>query len=167
LKGGKMKEKNLVEKVEEIYENLNSPNKKDRKKAMKIMRKAKVSRSKLKKGYIGVIKIEENGNASGEKSKIENFVYKLKKGDYHVSDGGEKLWWNGKHPFLIQPTWKLSPLDLRKKPEEKNETQGQKLVLATMKKDLITKKGTGNSIIWIVLLIVAAVIGYSLIKGGA
>lgn len=162
-----MEEKNLKEKVDILYEELSSPNKKKRKKAMRLMRKAKVSRSKLKKGYIGIIRIEENGNMSGEKVQVQDFVYKLKKGNYHYTDGGEKVWWNGKHPVLFQQTWKLFPVDFRKDPQERNETKGQKLVMATMKKDLITKKSGGSNIIWIVLLIIAAIVGYSVIKGGA
>ncbi len=161
-----MEEKNLVEKVNEVHKILTSNDKKKKKKVMRIMRKAKVSRSKKKKGYIGIIKIEENGNMSGEKVKVEDFVFKLKKGNYHVTDGGEKVWWNGKYPILFQPTWKLFPLDLRKQQGERNETNGQKLVLATMKKDLIKVKSSGGSLLWIVLLVVAAVVGYSLLKGG-
>lgn len=162
-----MTEKNLLELTKEVHEILTSDKSKEKRKALKLMRKAKVRRSKLKKGWIGIIKIEENGNMSGEKVKVEDFVYKLKKGNYHVTDGGEKVWWNGKHPVLFQPTWKLFPLDFRKEPHERNETNGQKLVLATMKKDLIkVKSKAGGALIWI-LIAVAGVIGYSLLKGGA
>ena len=162
-----MTEKNLLEQVSEIHDALTSQDKKKKKKVMKLMRKAKVRRSKLKKGYIGVIKIEENGNMSGEKVKVEDFVYKIKKGNYHVTDGGEKTWWNGKHPVIFQPTWKLFPLDFRKTEHERNETKGQKLVMATMKKDLIKVKTKGGGILIWILLAVVGVIGYSLIKGGA
>jgi len=157
--------KNLVEKVDELSNLLNKP-KKERKKVLKVIRKAKVTRSRKKKGYIGVIKITENGNISGEKVKISDFVYRFKKGNYHVTDGGEKLWWNGKYPILLQQTWKLNPIDLRKKEGEKNEVYGQKYVMARMMKDLIkTKSKSGNMIMWI-LLAVAAFIGYKLITGG-
>lgn len=159
-------EKNLVEKVNEIHDALNSPNKKIRKKKMKVMRKAKVNRSKKKKGFIGIIKIEENGNLSGEKVKVEDFTYKLKKGNYHATDGSEKVWWNGKFPVLFQPTWKLNPINFKRLEGEKNETYGQKYVMATMKKDLIkVKSKAGNLLIWIIVII-AGVVGYSLIKGG-
>lgn len=160
-------EKNLVEKVDEIYNELHSPNKKIRKKKMRIIRKAKVSRSKRKKGWIGIVKIEENGNMSGEKVKIEDFTYKLKKGNYHATNGQEKVWWNGKHPVLFQPTWRLNPLYLGKEIDDKNETYGQKYVMATMKKDLIkVKPKAGGFLIWIVLIIVA-IVGYSIFTGGA
>ena len=39
-------------------------------KDMKIIRKAKVKKRKIKKGWIGVLKIDENGNISGEKQKV-------------------------------------------------------------------------------------------------
>lgn len=162
-----MEEKNLLEKVDEVHDILTSKNRKNKSKTVKLMRKAKVRRSKLKKGYIGVIKIEENGNMSGEKVKVEDFVYKMKKGNYHVTDGGEKVWWNGKHPVIFQPTWKLFPLDFRKESHERNETKGQKLVMATMKKDLIKVKTKGGGVLIWVLLAVAGFIGYSLLKGGA
>lgn len=159
-----MEEKNLTEQVKEIHELLS---KADKKKNLKLMRKAKVRKSKLKKGWIGIIKVSENGNLSGEKVQIEDFAYQLKKGNYHASDGSEKVWWNGKHPVLIQPTWKINPLDLRKKDGEKNETYGQKYVMAKMMKDAIkVKSKAGNIIVW-VLIAIAAFVGYSLITGGA
>ncbi len=159
-------EKNLVEKVDEIYKVLTSENKVIKKKRIKAIRKAKVRKGKLKKGYIGVLKVEENGNISGEKTKIKDFVYKLKDGNYHSSDGSEKIWWEGKYPVIIQQTWKLNPLDLRKKEGEKNETYGQKLVMARMIKDaIIAKKSSGGVFIWIIILI-ALFIGYKVLSGG-
>lgn len=161
-----MEEKNLVEKVDELSKVLNPSNKKERRKSLRIIRKAKASKSRRKKGYIGIIKITENGNLSGERVKISDFTYKLKKGNYHVSNGEEKLWWNGKYPVLFQQTWKLNPINLRIKEGEKNETYGQKYVQARMIADTIKMKSkTGNLLIW-VLIIAAIFIGYKAITGG-
>lgn len=159
-----MDDKNLMQKVDELHGLLSNPN--EKKKSLKLMRKAKVKKAKLKKGWMGVIQINENGNLSGEKVKVEDFAYKVKKGNYHATDGSEKVWWNGKHPVLFQPTWRLNPIDLRKKEGEKNETYGQKYVMAKMMKDAIKiKQKAGSFLIWI-LVAVAGFVAYSLITGG-
>ena len=160
-----MEEKNLKEKVDETYDFIERV-KAGKIKKLKIPRKAKVSRSKMKKGYIGVLKIDENGNISGEKHKLSEGTYELDKtGTFHCSNASEILMWNGKHPVVIQPTWSKNPLDVRKlKPTQ--ETYGQKLIIAKMLKSvLVMKKSGGKALFWI-LGIIAAIVAYSLLSGG-
>lgn len=152
-----MEEKNLSlkEKVDTIFDllNENNPNNKIiRKKLLKIPRKAKVRRGKIKKGWIGILRIDENNNISGEKVKIKGSVFDLKSGTYHATEGSEILFWNGKFPVLVQETKKLNPMKFN---GGKNETYGQPYVMAKMLKDTIkTKgKGLGNIVIWIVVII--------------
>lgn len=163
------KEKNLIEKVNEaneIVEKIKSGEIKV--KGLKIPRKAKVGRNKIKKGWIGIIKIEENGNTSGEKQKVIDSTIRLKDGTYHATDGREKVLWNGKFPVIFQPTWRLNPINLRRKENELNETYGQKYVMARMMKDAIKVKGKGMSgLIWLVILGVGGYILYSMFTGGA
>ncbi|HDZ61019.1 MAG TPA: hypothetical protein ENH46_04905 [Candidatus Pacearchaeota archaeon] len=161
-----MEEKNLVEKVEEMENLLLSDNKKGKKKVIKLIRKAKVRKSKLKKGYIGILKISENGNISGEKVKINNFVYRLNEGNYHSTDGREKIWWNGRFPIFIQQTWKLNPINFFIKDGEKNETYGQSYVMARMIKDAIIMKAKSKGAIMWVILIIAAFVAYKIFTGG-
>jgi len=159
--------KNLSEKVDETYDFIRKVKEGQIKpRELKLPRKAKVRRSKLKKGWMGVLKIDENGNLSGEKVKISGNSFKDKEGYYHATDAREILFWNGKFPILIQQSEKINPINLRLKKEEKNETYGQKYVMAKMMKDaILVKKKAGSIIIWI-LVIVGAYIGYQAITGG-
>jgi len=120
----------------------------------------------LKKGWIGILKIEENGNISGEKAKIIGGAFKDNNGFYHATDSREVLFWNGKFPVMIQKSWKKNPSNLRLQEGESNETYGQKPIMAKMLGDTIKlKKKTGSLLIW-VLVIVGAYLGYQAITGG-
>ena len=134
-------------------------------KKLKQPRKSKVKKRGLKKGYIGILKIDENGNISGEKQVLSESSYKLNEGTYHASDGRELLMWDGKFPVLIQPTWKVNPINVRSM-SEKNETYGQAYVMAKMLKDAIkVKNKKGGLLIW-VLLGAAAIFGFNYLSGG-
>jgi hypothetical protein len=149
VKGGSMIEeiKPLRQEVNELKELVG----KGKVRKLKLSR-AKVKRGRLKKGWIGVLKIDENGNMSGTKTRIEGSAFNLGKGlndaNYHATDGREVLFWNGKFPVLIQPTWKLNPLKIRKESETENETYGQPYIQAKMLKDVIkVKKGGGKGLL--------------------
>ena len=143
----------LKEKVDMLYNALEEQKISEIKtKKIKIPRKAKAKKSKIKKGWIGVLKIDENGHISGEKQKVEGFTVTLKDGTYHASDGREILFWEGKFPVIIQPTWKENPLKIRKEEGEKNETYGQKYIKAKILRDTITvKKPKPNILIWLLV----------------
>jgi len=156
-------QKPLKEKVDELYDAWKNV----KTKKIKIPRKAKVRKRKIKKGWIGILKIDENGNISGEKQKIAGFTYKTKDGLYHTSDGREILFWQGKFPIVLQPSWMINPIEIRKDIKN-NETYGQPYVQARMMQDTIkTKKSFGKGLIWILII---GVIGYGIyyffIKGG-
>ena len=157
----------LKEKIDKIFEQMNpEQDSLTKKKRIKIPRKAKVRRGKIKKGWIGIIKIAENGNISGEKQKLIDSSIRLKDGTYHTSDGREVLFWEGKYPVLIQPTWKNNPIMI-KKDEEKNETYGQKYIRARMISDTIkVKKERAKALIWLIGLGIAGYIAYSVFLGG-
>lgn len=127
-------------------------------KKIKLPSRAKAKRGKIKKGWIGIISIDENGGIKGEKQKVEDSTIRLKDGSYHALDGEEILFWEGKFPVIIQPTWKLNPLKLRKKEGEKdeakaNQTYGQKYVMARMLGDTIKVKAKSMGIlIWALLI---------------
>lgn len=146
-------------------EQLLSQNFAEKPKKIKIPMKARVRRGKIKQGWIGILRVDENGNISGEKQKIEDTTIRLKDGTYHTTDGREILFWNGKFPIIIQPTWKLNPIKLRKEEGENNQTYGQKYIMARMLKDaIILKKKAGNIIIWIAI-IAAALFGINYFMG--
>jgi len=180
LKGGvKMKEINpiksdekndepkpLVEQIKELSNFKNQIESGDIKiKKLKIPRKAKVKKRKLKKGYIGIITIDENGNIHGEKQKVTGSSFKTKDGFYHATDRREILFWDGKFPVVIQPSWRNNPIMFDQE-ENKNETYGQPYIKAKMLRDTIKVKSGGGSIIIWILLAGAAIFGLNYLLGG-
>lgn len=156
-----MEEKTLKEKVDELYENNNRKNPKKRK--MK-PGKAKVSKSKMKKGYVAVMKIHENKNVDFEKVPIEESAYNLKEGTYHSLSGDDVFFYRGR-PLIIQPTIKKNPYNPL---EGYNETKGQKHIMNLMSKHSIKegKKLGGNWIIYL-LIVAGAIFGIKYLMGGA
>jgi hypothetical protein len=146
-----IKEPTLKEKVDTIYGMIDSSKKDNVKiKKIKIPRRAKVRKGKLKKGWIGVLRIDENGNISGEKQKIEGSVFREKEGIYHATNGKEILFWQGKFPIVIQESKSINPIIFN---NGENQTYGQKYIMARMLSDTIKmKKGGGAMIIWILVI---------------
>lgn len=162
-------QKSLKEKVDTSYEIADKIKKGlIKRKDLKLPKKGKVSKSKIKKGYIGIAKIQNNRNISFEKQLLRDHCFVTSDGTYHSTNGNEILFWNGKYPIVFQPTWKLNPISFKEEEDEKNETYGQKYVMAKMMKDAIKQKNKGNfgGIAWIIGIAIAAYIGYSLITGG-
>lgn len=159
-------EPTLNEMTKEIYEKLKNANPKDIKK-MKIFSKAKTNKSKIKKGWVGVLKVSENGSISGEKVKIEGSAFDTKDKITHASDGREVLFWDGKYPVLVQKSWKLNPENMNKN-NEKDETYGQPYVKAKMLFDVLKPKTKGNikTIVIIGIIAVAAYFIYTKFFGG-
>ena len=132
---------------------------------IKIPRKAKVRKGKIKKGWIGVIVIDENGNLSGQKQKVEDSVVRLKDKTYHAIDGSEVGLWEGKFPVMIQQTWKENPISV-KRGDDKNETYDQKYIMARMLGDTIKLKAQGAmGLLYVIGFCIAAYIGYMALTG--
>lgn len=159
--------KRLTEELEELREfKKNSISGEIKKKPLKIPRKAKVKGRKLKKGYVGIIKIDENGNMSGEKQKISGMAYKASDNLYHASDGREILFWEGKFPVMLQPSWRINPLKIDPT-KEKNETYGDNYKMAKMLGDSIKVKAKkGGILIWL-LIAGAGLFGINYLMGGS
>jgi len=154
----------LKDKVDMIFDTIQEQNQPKTKK-IKIPRKAKVKKGKIKKGWVGVIKVDENGNMLGEKQKIEGSAYRTSDGSYHAINGEEVLFWEGKFPVIIQPTFKKNPLNLKK---GDNETYGDKYIMARMINDATPRKKTisGSMIIWILLAIGGVYLLSTILGGG-
>lgn len=135
-------------------------------KKIRIPKKAKVKRRKLKQGWVGIIKVDENRNISGEKQKLLGGAFKDSDGVYHASDGREILFWEGKFPVVVQETWRTNPVQFNPK-EDKHETYGDKYKMAKMLADTIKvkSKGGGNIIIWL-LIAGGALVGINYLMGG-
>ena len=162
------KEPSLKEKTDEMYKIFKNLDDKEKKKLekeikkLKLPRRAKVSKSRVKKGYCGVLFINEARAIRGEKVKLEGGTYQTKDENLHVTNGSEMFFWEGKYPVLWQRYDKLNPTNLLAKEGEKNEIYGQDLIRLRMKRDVIKdKKKGGMSMIYIGLILVA---GYFLVK---
>lgn len=149
-------EPNLKEKVNRIFAALESGEKKEIKKTLKLPRKAKVSKSRMKKGWIGILFANPNKVVRGEKVQLESGTYKTKDGNYHITDGHEIAWWEGKHPFIWQRYDKLNPTNLFPKEGDKDEIYGQDSIMLRMKRDLIKEKKKNNGGMLKIVIIIAA-----------
>jgi len=157
------KELGMKEKVDALFDTMIEANKKK----MKIPRKAKVSKGQMRKGWIGVLYVDENRVLKAEKMKLDGNVIREKKDiRYHATNGKEILFWEGKHPVIIQKTWKVNPEEFNKEVED-NETYGQKYIMARMLADVIkVKKAAGFGLVGVVGLAIAGYLAYTFIFGG-
>ena len=165
MKGGikieEEKKLSLKEKVDILTEAKDKDNVKVKK--FRLPRKGKLSRSKIKKGYTTILRVDENGNVAFEKQKIEGSTYRLSTKECHVTNGKDVLSYKGR-PFIIQPVKKLNPYYPN---DAKNETYGQKQIMARMLNDVIRVKGAGaKPILWLIGVGVVVYIGYSIFAGG-
>ena len=151
-----IKQKPVMQELAELRDYKESTIKK---KKLKIPRKAKVRKGKLKKGWIGIIKIEENGNISGEKQKIDDSTIRLPDKTYHAIQGDEIGMWEGKFPVIILPTWKKNPIKIRRQGSDANETHGQKYIMARMLGDTIKVKVAGGAK-GLMYIIIAGAVAY-------
>ena len=156
------KEPNMKDKIDKLYSIFENEDKKNNKRKLRVPRRAKVRRNRMKKGSCGILFLNENRTVQGEKVKLEGGTYKTKDKGYHVTNGKELIFWEGKFPLLWQRYDKLNPTNLFATEKETNQIYGQDLVMLRMKKDAINEKKKGKfSMIWIVLIVVA---GYFLVR---
>ncbi len=148
--------KPLVEEIKELKQFKNeviAGNLKTSK--MRIPRKARVRKRHLKRGYIGILRIDENKNITGEKQRISGSAYTTSDGITHALNLDDIVWWEGRFPIIWQPSWRNNPVNFLKG-LEKNETHGQPYIKAKMLADVIKVKAKGGSIvIWFVVAGVA------------
>lgn len=123
--------------------------------------KARLSKGKVKKGYATVAVIRENKAIDFIREPIVDGTIKLDGDTFHaVSDEDIFLYKN--KPFIFQAKNKLNPHNPL---SGKNETYGQKYIMARMEGDKIVGKKKIGWGISIGALIIIAVIAYALIAG--
>lgn len=154
-----MNELTLKDKVDNLWELENS--KKPKKKEMRMPGKGKVSKSKVKKGFISIARIDDNRNVTFEKKKVEEGTYRLTTGDYHTTNEKDIFFYKGK-PFIFQATKKLNPYNPL---TGDNETYGQKMVMARMIGDTIKTKAKGGSLLVGIGIIIAVVVAINYFGG--
>lgn len=149
---------NLEHSLEEIQEALN--NKKSKK--FRLFNKGLIGRRRLKAGYVLIVQIGENGSISFKKEPIVDSTIKLED-TFHVVEKKNIFFYKNRPAVLIfkGKLWAFNP-EL-----EKNETMGQKYILARMQNEAIKlKKGIGAMGGWILLLLIAGGVAYYFFGGG-
>jgi len=145
----------MIERVKDLEDKVN----KNKSKELRLSMKAKVKGAKEKKGFLGVLVVDENQNIHGEKVRVEGSAYRLKDGSYHSTEGEEILMWNGKFPVIVQSSKRINPINFK---NQSNETYGQSYIIAKMLGGtVINKKKTSGGL---VVILVIAVIGFILGK---
>jgi len=165
----------IRETLQEINRKLDEGNKKKpQRKKFNLPAKAKVGTAKLKKGYVTVETIGENKEIKFVKEPIIDGTIKL--GDtFHAVNDLDVFTYKGK-PFVHQPKTKINPwnplsafLDSERTFEgkilNKNEIYGQKYIMASMKSDAIRSRKKVGSWIWLILVGIAGVVIYAIVKG--
>jgi hypothetical protein len=155
-----------IKKIYDIFESIEDKSKKKGKKPkkFKIPQRGRVSKSKAKKGWMIIEKINENRNISFEKQQVEMEVYKTADGIYHATDGREIFFYKGM-PLVHQPGWRQNPYDPLAKPSvptenipTQNNVYGQKPIIAKMTfdtyKEANKKKGGGASLLVVLGILV-------------
>lgn len=153
-------EKSLKEIMLDISTKLDeSSNKKPKK--FKLPRKGKVSKGKLKRGFITIAVIKENKVVDFKKERIIDGTFKLEN-TYHAVADFDVLTYKGK-PFIFQAENKKNPYNPI---AGENETYGQKQIMSRMINETLkigkTAVGWGASAAGIVII---GIIAYALIAG--
>lgn len=151
--------KSLREEIEELKKLSEKNNKK-----FKLPFKAKVAKSKAKKGYITIAVINENKTVDFIKEPIVDGTILLggETKSIHSVNVKDVFTYKGK-PLIFQAKKKLNPYNPL---AGSNETYGQPYVMARMEGDKLKVKKSFGMIGWIIGGIILLVIIYSLITGG-
>jgi hypothetical protein len=170
LKENETKAKPLVQQLKELQDTISPKDKDVNKRKVKILRKAKVRKRRLKKGWIGILRVDENRNITGEKQRVSGNAYMTSDGTYHGMEGDEILFWEGKFPVVIQFSNKTRPTNFENfnvaEQLEKNETFADRYKMAKMLADTIKVKTKGGSIIIWIIIAGAILFGLNYLLGG-
>ncbi len=162
-----MEDKTLKEKVDLLFKEKEDGDKKVYKeKKFRFPWKARVSKSRMRKGFVTVVTIYDNSNVEFIKKKIIGGTIKLDDDpvSIHAINPEDIFFYKGK-PFILQPKKRLNPYNPLKKDDE---TYGQKYVMGRMEGDKIAvKKSFGKWGVWLGVLAVIGIVLYVILGGGA
>ncbi len=150
----------INDRLNEI-ENILDELKKRKQKKFRIPFKARISKKRMREGYITIAIIRDNKNIDFVKEPIVDGTYKLND-TIHAVDEKDIFFHKGK-PFVFQPKRTINPYNPL---AEEHQTYGQKYIMSRMESDKLTLKkqiGWGMSI---GVLLIVGVIVYSLFTGG-
>lgn len=164
-----MEEENLKDKIDKLSEKMDEVIEKDKKKSkgFKLPSKAKLSKTKVKKNWVTIVKINENKAVDFSREPIEDETVMID-GVPRLATGEAVLNYKGK-PLMIVPSWRVTPFsptqDFKESLEDGSNTKGYALLLARMKKGILepVKKKIPIGIILVVVAIIG-IIAYVVLK---
>lgn len=149
---------NMESTLEEIKEALD----KKKSKKFRLFYKGVIGKRRLKAGYLLIVSIGENGSISFAKEPIVDSTIKLQDTFHYITK--ENIFFYKNRPAVIIFKGKIQAFNPEK---EKNETMGQKYILARMQNEAIKpKRGIGAMGGWILLLLILGGIAYYFFGGG-
>jgi DNA-binding protein YbaB len=167
LKGGKMTD--LKSEISEIKELLREDKKKEKK--FRLPWLSKVGRSKAKKNYVTIQRIQTNGECTFKKVQIDDQTF-MEEDIPRLAGAGYVLRYK-KNPLIILPEWSVEPFSPLENYEKSlingTNSAGYRLLLNKMKLEVEgvkTKKKMGNILPWIIGIIVLGVVVYAFMTGG-
>lgn len=163
-----VEETNVKEKLDIITDLLQESSKKKDKK-FRLPLKGKVNPRNASKGYVTIIKVNENGFIDITKVQIEDQTTMID-GIPRLATPDYVLHWK-KNPIIIQPSWSVKPFSPSEQSEKAmndgSNTKGYKLLMSRMKTELTAKKlQMGGWIKWIIGAALLGVIAYAFLTGG-
>ena len=131
----------------------------------------KVGRSQKKKNYLTILLLNENGVYDFKKYRIEEqtIMHELIP---RLATAGHVMFNKKGNPMVILPNWSVEPFSptshFEKSLEDGSNKKGFQILMNKMKSEQISAKKTmGNMLKWVIGIIVAAVIVYAVLTGGA
>jgi len=146
---------------------------KPRVKNLRLPWSAKVGNGKAKKGWVGVLKINENGVIDPKKFEISEQTIDVD-GLPRLATSEYVLKWKvgfKTYPIIIQPSWSLEPFSPKKNLQESlqngTNVNGWKIIYNKMKSSAVEvkKKSMPSWIIWIIGIVIIVGGAYALMTG--
>ena len=165
-----MEEDNIKTKIDRLSEKMDEiiqQEEKKKSKGFKIPSKGKLSKDKVKKNWVTIVKINENKGVDFTRQQIEDETIMID-GVPRLATGESVLNYKGK-PLMIVPSWRVEPFsptkDFKESLLDGSNTKGYALLLARMKKGILepVKKKLPIGIIIVVLAIIG-IIAYVVLR---
>lgn len=162
-----MSEGGLTDRMNSIEENMKlirEALEKKKPKKFNLLYKGVIGRRKIKAGYVLVISIGENKGISFWKEPIVDSTVKLGDTFHHVNP--ENIFIYKNRPAILIYKSKIEAFG-KEGEEDKNETMGQKYILARMQNEAIMpKKKLGAIGGWLLIILIAVGVAYYFFGGG-
>jgi len=161
----------IQEDLKDIKKFMSKDDVKDKEKKFRFPFGKKVGRSQKKKNYLTVLLLNENGTYNFKKYQIneQTIMHELIP---RLATTGHVMFNKKGNPMVILPNWSVEPFSpkshFEKSLEDGSNKKGFQILMNKMKSEQISaKKSMGNVLKWVIGLVIAAIIGYALLTGGA